>query len=103
TDGSWTPRGLVNSGPASKRRGGAKIAVRASTAANAVGTHHTLTITVTSVGANLGNGTATASITSGPGSFVGSPSCSYTGGGLTGSEERGVGKAASGTTVVWAS
>src|SRR5205814_1125815 len=33
-----------------------------------------------------GNGTATASITSGPGSFVGSPTCSYR------SEERRVGK-----------
>src|SRR5439155_1927642 len=37
------------------------------------------------VGTTVGNGTATASITSGPGSFVGSPTCSYTGGGATAS------------------
>src|SRR5262249_39481575 len=57
-------------------------------------------ITVTSVGANLGNGTATASITSGPGSFVGSPSCSYTGGGLTASCNVVITSAVTGTTVV---
>src|SRR5438093_515984 len=70
-----------NSGPASKTWVDAAIAITPATATNAVGTNHTLTITVTAVGTTVGNGTATASITSGPGSFVGSPTCSYTGGG----------------------
>src|SRR5213076_2067878 len=50
----------------------ATIAIAPATATNAVGTNHTLTITVTAVGTTLGDGTATASITSGPGSFAGS-------------------------------
>src|SRR5262249_62403694 len=100
TDGSSTPSGLVNSGPASKTWADAKIAITPATATNAVNTNHTLTITVTSVGANLGNGTATASITSGPGHFVGSPHCSYTGGGLTASCNVVITSTATGTTVV---
>src|SRR5437870_692519 len=63
----------------------ANIQITPATATNAVGTNHTLTITVTAVGTTVGNGTATASITSGPGSFVGSPTCSYTGAGRTSS------------------
>src|SRR5439155_883900 len=74
-----------NSAPASKTWADATIAITPATATNAVGTNHTLTITVTAVGTTVGNGTATASITSGPGSFVGSPPCSYTGGGATAS------------------
>src|SRR5438093_10886286 len=67
---------------------------------NAVGTNHTLTITVTAVGTTLGNGSATASITSGPGSFVGSPTCSYTGAGATASCTVVITSATTGTTVV---
>src|SRR2546428_646236 len=74
-----------NSGPASKTWVDAAIAITPATATNAVGTNHTLTITVTAVGTTVGNGTATASITSGPWRFVGSPTCSYTGGGTTAS------------------
>ena len=46
-----------------------------------------LTITVNAVGGTLDAGphTATASIVSGPGSFVGSPTCTYTGGAATAS------------------
>src|SRR2546428_5934997 len=69
-------------------------------ATNAVGTNHTLTITVTAVGTTLGNGSATASITSGPGSLVGSPTCSYTGGGATASCTVVITSATTGTTVV---
>src|SRR5207249_3017544 len=65
-----------NSAPASKTWADATIAITPATATNAVGTNHTLSITVTAVGATLGDGTATASITSGPGSFVGSTTCS---------------------------
>src|SRR5439155_1357319 len=70
------------------------------TATNAVGTNHTLTITVTAVGATLGDGTATASITSGPGSFVGSTTCRYTGGSATAICTVVITSAATGTTVV---
>src|SRR5207245_2662853 len=79
----------------------ATIAITPATAANAVGTSHTLTITVTAVGTTLGNGTATASITSGPGSFVAdSSTCSYTGGGATASCTVIITSATTGTTVV---
>src|SRR2546427_278036 len=78
----------------------ANIQITPATATNAVGTNHTLTITVTAVGTTLGNGSATASITSGPGSFVGSPTCSYTGGGSTASCTVVITSATSGTTVV---
>src|SRR5262249_19029978 len=45
----------------------------------AVGTNHTLTITVTAgAGGTLGSGTASASIVSGPGTFVVGPTCDYT-------------------------
>src|SRR5438309_553981 len=74
-----------NSGPASKTWVDASIAITPAAATNAVGTNHTLTITVTAAGSTIGSGTATASITSGPGGFVGPPACSYTGGGTTAS------------------
>ena len=47
---------------------------------NAVNTNHVLTITVHGVGGLLDAGTfpTTAAIVSGPGSFVGSPTCNYT-------------------------
>src|SRR5206468_2060774 len=88
-----------NSNPASKTWADATIAITPATATNAVGTNHTLTITVTAVGTTLGNGSATASITSGPGSFVGSPTCSYTGG-ATASCTVVITSATTGTTVV---
>src|SRR5438034_502508 len=80
--------------------GSADLAITPATATNAVGTNHTLTITVTAVGTTVGDGTATASITSGPGSFVGSPTCSYTGGGATASCTVVITSATTGTTVV---
>src|SRR2546425_535031 len=89
-----------NSGPASKTWVDATIAITPATATNAAGTNHTLTITVTAVGTTIGNGTATASITSGPGSFVGSPTCSYTGGGSPASCTVVITSATTGTTVV---
>src|SRR5439155_1467187 len=76
------------------------IAITPATATNAVGTNHTLTITVTAVGTGRGKGTASASITSGPGRFVGSPTCSYTGGGSTASCTVVITSATTGTTVV---
>src|SRR2546428_6579495 len=47
-----------------------------------------------------GVGTCAVSITSGPGSFVGSPTCSYTGGGSTASCTVVITSATTGTTVV---
>ena len=55
---------------------------------NPVGTNHVLTITATALGGTLDAGphTAKASIVSGdPGSFVGEPTCTYTGGGASAS------------------
>src|SRR5439155_90133 len=89
-----------NSAPASKTWVDATIAITPATATNAVGTNHTLTITVTAVGTTLGNGTTTASITSGPGSFVGSPTCSYTGPGATASCTVVITSGTTGTTLV---
>src|SRR5205814_485582 len=78
----------------------ARIDITPAPATNAVGTNHTLTITVTAVGTTVGNGTATASITSGRRSFVGSPECSYTGGGSALSCTVVITSATTGTTVV---
>src|SRR5439155_1045933 len=90
-----------NIGPASKTWVDATIAITPATATNAVGTSHTLTITVTAVGTTLGNGTATARITSGPGSFVAdSAACSYMGGGATAGCTVVITSATTGTTVV---
>src|SRR5437667_11993963 len=90
-----------NSVPPSKTWVDATIAITPATATNAVGTNHTLTITVTAVGTTLGGGTATASITSGPGGFVAdSSTCSYTGGGATASCTVVITSATTGTTVV---
>src|SRR5437867_1095413 len=90
-----------NSGPASKTWVDATIAITPATATNAVGTNHTLTITVTAAGTTLGDGTATARITSGLGSFVAdSSTCSYTGGGSTASCTVVITSATTGTTVV---
>src|SRR5439155_1471555 len=85
---------------ASKTWADATIAITPATATNAVGTNHTLTITVTAVGTTLGNGSATASITSGPGRYVRSPNCTYMGGGSPASCTVVITSATTGTTVV---
>ena len=61
-----------------------------------------LTITVNALNGTIDAGphTATASIVSGPGSFVGSPTCTYTGGAATASCTVTITSAAVGTTVV---
>src|SRR5438093_570776 len=89
-----------NSNPASKTWADAAIAITPATATNAVGTNHSLTITVTAVGTTVGNGSAAASLMSGRGSFVGSPTCSYTGAGATASCTVVITSATTGTTVV---
>jgi hypothetical protein len=87
---------------ASKTWVDANINITPGTATNPLNANHTLTITVNSVNGTLGNGTATASIVSGPGSFVGSPSCNYTGGAATASCTVVITSAVAGTTVVQA-
>src|SRR5262249_35091031 len=74
----------------------------APTATNAVGSNHVLTITVNAINGTIDAGphTATASIVSGPGSFVGSPTCTYTGGATTASCTVTITSTATGTTVV---
>jgi hypothetical protein len=93
-----------NSGPATKVWVDANIQISPPTATNAVGTNHVLTITVNAINGTIDAGphTATASIVSGPGSFVGSPSCTYTGGAATASCTVTITSAATGTTVVQA-
>jgi uncharacterized repeat protein (TIGR01451 family) len=92
------------SGPASAREAcvDANIRISPATANNPVGTNHVLTITVGAIGGTIGAGphTATASIVSGPGGFVGSPSCTYTGGAATASCQVTITSASTGTTVV---
>src|SRR5262249_38148363 len=90
-------------GPASKTWADAKIAITPATATNAVNTNHTLTITVTSVGANRSEERRVGKERSGPGSFVGSTSSSYTGGGRTASWNVMITSALTDTTVVSAS
>ena len=81
----------------------ANIQITPATATNPVGTNHVLTITVNAIGGTIDAGphTATASIVSGPGSFVGSPNtCTYTGGAATASCTVTITSAVAGTTVV---
>jgi len=78
------------------------IEINPPTDVNATGTNHVLTITVHAVNGTLAAGTATASIASGPGSFVGSPSCSYTGGAATASCQVTITSSVTGTTKVHA-
>ena len=70
-----TPAG--GSGNASKTWVNANIQITPPTDTNAVGTNHTLTITVNALNGTLDAGphTATANIVSGPGSFVGPATC----------------------------
>ena len=69
---------------------------------NPVGTNHVLTITINAINGTIDAGphTATASIVSGPGSFVGSPTCTYTGGAATATCTVTITSAVTGTTVV---
>jgi hypothetical protein len=80
----------------------ANINITPSSANNPVGTNHVLTITVNAINGTIDAGphSATASIVSGPGSFVGSPSCTYTGGAATASCTVTITSATAGTTVV---
>jgi hypothetical protein len=80
----------------------ANIGIAPATAANPIGTNHVLTITVNAIGGTIDPGphTSTASIVSGPGGFVGSPSCTYTGGAATASCTVTITSTTAGTTVV---
>src|SRR6266446_8668470 len=80
----------------------ANINITPATGTNAVGANPVLTITVKALGRTIDAGphTATASIVSGPGSFVGPASCTYTGGAETASCTVTITSAATGTTVV---
>src|SRR4029079_7554058 len=82
-----TNPGPGGSGNASKTWVNANIQITPPTATNAVGTNHVLTITVNAINGTIDAGphTETASIVSGPGTFVGSPSCTYNGGGASAS------------------
>src|SRR5262249_33953218 len=93
-----------NSGPAQKVWVDANIQISPPTATNAGGSNHVLTITVNAINGTIDAGphTATASIVSGPGSFVGSPTCTYTGGAATASCTVTITSTATGTTVVQA-
>ena len=97
-----TNPGPGGSGNASKVWVDANIQISPSTATNPIGTNHVLTITVNALGGTLDAGphTATASIVSGPGSFVGSPTCTYTGGGASASCQVTITSNTPGTTVV---
>ena len=102
TTGTAANTASGGSGNASKSWVDANIRITPGSATNPTGTNHVLTITVNAVGGTLDAGphTATASIVSGPGSFVGSPTCTYTGGGATASCTVTITSAATGTTVV---
>ena len=91
------------SGNASKLWVNANIQITPVTDANTVGTNHVLTITVNALGGTIDAGpqTATASIVSGPGSFVSSPSCTYTGGAATATCTVTITSSVTGTTVVF--
>jgi hypothetical protein len=100
TTGTAVNTAAGGSGNASKAWVDANIQIAPPTDNNPVSTNHVLTITVNAINGTLGNGTATASIVSGPGSFVGSPSCSYTGGAASASCTVSISSATTGATVV---
>src|SRR5262249_9693090 len=81
TTGTTVNTDLGGSDNANKTWVDANIQITPANATNAGGTNHVLTITVNALNGTLGDGTATASIVSGPWIFVGSPTCSYPGGG----------------------
>src|SRR5262249_43768399 len=95
-------RDAGGSGNAAKAWGGKNIVDAAAAGTNPVNTNHVLTITVNAIGGTLSASTATASIVSGPGNFVGSPTCNYAGGGASASCTVTITSAVSGTTVVQA-
>ena len=81
----------------------ANIQITPANATNPIGTNHVLTITVNALGRHdrtRGRIRRHASIVSGPGTFVGSPTCTYTGGGATASCTVTITSAVAGTTVV---
>jgi hypothetical protein len=102
TTGTAANTASGGSGNASKNWVDANIVISPATANNAVGANHVLTITVNALGGLIDAGphTATATIVSGPGSFVGSPTCTYTGGAPTASCTVTITSATVGTTVV---
>src|SRR5207342_733169 len=87
------------SGNASKAWVDANIQITPANATNAVGTNHVLTIAINGT-IDAGPHTATASIVSGPGSFVGPSTCTYTGGAATATCTVTITSATVGTTVV---
>src|SRR5262249_6827380 len=102
TTGTAVNTASGGSGNAAKNWVDANINITPATATNPVGSNHVLTITVNALGGLIDAGphTATASIVSGPGSFVGSPSCTYTGGAATASCTVTITSTTTGTTVV---
>ena len=81
----------------------ANIQITPATADNPINTNHVLTITVNAINGTIDAGphTATASIVSGPGSFVGGiNTCTYTGGAATATCTVTITSAVAGTTVV---
>src|SRR6185295_10357378 len=102
TTGTAVNTAAGGSGNASKVWVDANIQITPATATNAVGTNHVLTITVNALNGTIDAGphTATASIVSGPGSFVGPNTCTYTGGAATASCTVAITSAVPGTTVV---
>ncbi len=102
TTGTQVNTDAGGSGNASKTWVNANIQITPATATNPTGTNHVLTITVNAVGGTIDAGphTATAAIVSGPGSFVGSPSCTYTGGAATATCTVTITSTSTGTTVV---
>src|SRR5262249_42932066 len=102
TTGTAVNTASGGSGNANKNWVDANIAITPASANNPVNANHVLTITVTAINGTIDAGphTATASIVSGPGSFVGSPSCTYTGGAATASCTVTITSATAGTTVL---
>jgi hypothetical protein len=95
------PTYLASDGPCEPLRVvDANIQITPATADNPVATNHVLTITVNAINGTLAAGTATATIVSGPGSFVGSPTCNYAGGGASASCTVTITSVVSGTTEV---
>ena len=92
----------MTSAPVDHRTVDANIQLTPLTSNPPAGGTNTLTIAVNALGGTIDAGphTATASIVSGPGSFVGSSSCTYTGGGASASCTVTLTSMDSGTTVV---
>ena len=66
-----------NSADAVKTCVNANIQISPPTATNPVATTHVLTVNVNAINGPLAAGIGLSSIVSGPGSFVGSPTCNY--------------------------